>query len=177
MRLFFILLFAASVQAQGFEKAPDTPYNRGVDAFRNKDFAKARIQWGKAISEGEENAFNNLGFLLFNGLGGPTDRERGVQLWLQAAQMGQAESQWHLAHAYSKGLGIRDNDVEAYAWFTCAVATYDKEAIKDGDSEARSDAKKSAEKVFARLPKNLRQAAQDLAKSYIALYSGTRPRE
>jgi TPR repeat protein len=169
-----LCLLACVFAAAARDKVPDTDYNRGVSAFQTKDYLAARKHWSKAVASGEVDAFNNLGFLLYNGLGGPRDEQGGIHLWLQAAQMAQAESQWHLANAYESGKGIRSNDIEAYAWYACAVAAYALMKDRDYASQAAKDAKRSSEKLLERLPQRSRQAAETLAKSYISLYAKSR---
>jgi TPR repeat protein len=41
----------------------------GVEAYRSKNYAAARLHWTRAIDHGELSALNNLGYLLYNGLG------------------------------------------------------------------------------------------------------------
>jgi TPR repeat protein len=89
------LLLGACLQAAA-QPQPASDYNRGVDAYRTKDYAAARRHWQKAVEQGDIDAHNNLGYLLYNGLGGEQDPARAVSLWQQASMKGQRESQWHL---------------------------------------------------------------------------------
>jgi TPR repeat protein len=114
------LLFACLLA----QAAPDTAYNLGVDAYRVKDYTSARQHWAKAVEEGENFALNNLGFLLYEGLGGPPDQARAVELWSMAARRGNNESQWHLAQAFEKGKGVAQSLVDAYAWYRCAANNF-----------------------------------------------------
>ena len=45
---------------------------------------------------------------------------------------GHAEAQWHLGHAFKDGTVVQQSNVEAYAWFRCAVVS--AELVK-GDAE------------------------------------------
>ena len=62
------------------DSAPkDSEYNRGVQAYRTKNYASAREHWAKAITdEHERSAKNNLGYLLYYGLGGEADINQAI---------------------------------------------------------------------------------------------------
>ena len=111
-----VFAFAIALVA-GCAAAPSTEseYNQGVDAYRVKDYAAARLHWSKAVEERELSALNNLGYLLYYGLGGSTDEGRAVQLWTRAAELGHSESQWHLGRAFEDGTGPTQNLPQAYA--------------------------------------------------------------
>jgi hypothetical protein len=146
-------------------------YNRGVDAFRAKDYAGARLHWGKLAAKPNADAYNNLGFLLYYGMGGEADPVRAVALWRDAAEMGQRESQWHLAHAYEEGKGVTANIVEAYAWYRCVDAAYRLKPAGDGeDGEIRQDTSEAVARLFSRIAAKHRDAAERLAKAYTDLY-------
>ena len=80
-------------------------YNLGVNAYQAKNYVVAREQWSKAIEAGDTSALNNLGYLLYFGLGGTPDSTRAVALWKRAATAGHSEAQWHLGYAYETGNG------------------------------------------------------------------------
>jgi len=161
------LALDAPAQAQDVKE-----YNLGVDSFRAKNYESARQHWTMAIAADNSNAYNSLGFLLFNGLGGKAEPERAVALWRDAATLGNAESQWHLAYAYEAGKGTLPNDLESYAWYRCAENSYQLTAAAGGkQSESGQDASQSAKRVFTGMPESQRKMADELAKIYIALYS------
>lgn len=146
-------------------------YNRGVEAFRTKDYATARLHWGKLATKSNADASNNLGFLLYYGMGGEADPVRAVALWRDAAELGQRESQWHLAHAYEEGKGVMANVVEAYAWYRCVDAAYRLKPPVDGeDGEIRRDTGEAVARLFSRMAAKHRDAAERLAKAYTDLY-------
>lgn len=146
-------------------------YNRGVEAFRAKDYAAARQHWGKLVSQPYAEAYNNLGFLLYYGMGGEADPVRAVALWRDASEMRHQESQWHLAHAYEEGKGVMANVVEAYAWYRCVDAAYRRTPAADGeDGEIQRDTAEALVRVLARIPEKQRDAAERLARVYTDLY-------
>ena len=102
---------------------PDTAYNRGVAAYRDKDYVRAREEWTRAVRDGNTSAMNNLGYLTFHGLGGPTDWEAAVALWRSAVRGGHAESMLHLGFAFENGTGVVKDEVRAVGWYTCAITT------------------------------------------------------
>jgi hypothetical protein len=146
-------------------------YNLGVKAFRAKDYGAARLHWGKLISQAYPEAYNNLGYLLYYGMGGEADVLRAVALWRAAAEMKEQESQWHLAHAHEEGKAAPVNLVEAYAWYRCAEAGYRlNPPLDEEDEQVKRDASESVVRVLALIPENQRERAQQLAKVYIDLY-------
>lgn len=160
---------------QGAACAVESEYNRGVQAYRIKNYASARQHWHKAVKEGEPSAMNNLGFLLFNALGGPRDQARAVALWTAAAKAGHDESQWHLADALEKGKGAAPDLTEAYAWYRCAVASMQAVAKERGaDEEERAvtaDAKNAMIRVLGRLPQDKVAGAEARAREYVRQFS------
>lgn len=151
------------------QAVPENSYNRGVGAFRVKDYAAARGHWLKASEEGEVSALNNLGYLLFYGLGGELDQDRAVVLWKRAALMGHSEAQWHLGHAFELGEGIQRSDVEAYAWYRCAIASAERapEGERDVESQIAGEARKSLASLLAKLAPDQLGPAEQLARRYI----------
>ncbi len=171
------LLLALSLQATA-QSENVKAYNLGVDAYRAKNYTEARQQWSHAVAQGVPEAYNNLGFLLFQGLGGDADAVRAVALWRDAATMGEAESQWHLASAYEDGKGTVHNKIEAYAWYRCAQAAYRTQATIDhDDATITRDIDASVARLREAIPEARRKLAEDLAVIYITLYAtaGTSP--
>jgi hypothetical protein len=148
-------------------------YNLGVEAFGIKDYASARQHWAKAIKDGGEiEAKNNLGYLLYFGLGGETDRTQAVSLWTAAAQSGGRESQWHLGQAFEEGKAMEKDVVKAYAWYRCAAGGLPSTADDDDiESKIAQDARRSLIELLPRLSPSEFDSAEKLAKLYIANYS------
>ena len=170
----FIIFLVAILVGCAAPSATRSEYNLGVDAYRVKDYAAARLHWSKAVDEQELSAFNNLGYLLYYGLGGEPDTTRAVVLWLKAARDGHSEAQWHLGRAFEDGEGTKQSTIEAYAWYRCAVAN-SQAGAKDNDSEAQvaQDASKALTSILRKLPAEKLEAAELLARQYIAMYART----
>jgi TPR repeat protein len=146
-------------------------YNRGVEAYRTKDYASARQHWAKSIVEEHERAANNnLGYLLYNGLGGEADIAQAIVLWTQAAESGERESQWHLGQAFEDGKGVEQSVIKAYAWYRCA-STDSPPATDDLDIQIVRNASQSLARLLPELSPAEFEAAEKLAKLYIADYS------
>jgi len=149
----------------------ESEYNRGVQAYRMKDYASARRHWAKAIvDEHERAAKNNLGYLLYYGLGGESDINRAILLWTEAAESGDRESQWHLGQASEDGKGVEQSFIKAYAWYRCA-STDSPPATDELDIEVARDASQSLARLLPRLSLAELEAAENLARLYIANYS------
>jgi TPR repeat protein len=144
-------------------------YNLGVEAYRAKDYSAARKHWATAVKEKQTSAYNNLGYLLYHGLGGGTDHLQAVSLWFEAAKDGHSEAQWHLGKAFEDGKGTEQSLVEAYAWYRCAVAN-SQSAPKDDEAEAQiaQDASKALSMLLEKLPIEQLPTSERLAKQYIA---------
>lgn len=149
----------------------ETAYNQGVNAFRVKDYSQARLHWARATEENVRAAYNNLGYLLYYGLGGASEPERAVSLWTIAARSGDREAQWHLAQALEVGKGVSQDIVSAYAWYRCADANFAAAPIADeADAEIVRDTKASITRVIAGLSIEQVRESEILARKYIESY-------
>jgi hypothetical protein len=150
-------------------------YDRGVNAFRTEDYKSARIHWAKAVDSQVRAAFNNLGYLLFYGMGGAAEPERAVGLWTTAAKSGDRESQWHLAQALEQGKGTPQNRIEAYAWYRCATVNFAVAPLADKtDQQIAEDAKFATLRIAATLSADEQRTANELASKFLETYPYSR---
>lgn len=165
----FFAFAIALLQGCATPTASESSYNMGVFAYRTHDYAGARHQWRRAVEEGEVAALNNLGYLLYEGLGGEPDQAQAVALWRQAALLQHSEAQWHLGQAFEDGTGIPRNLVEAYAWYRCAIANAGAATSDEADVEGQiaEGARKSLASVLRKLNPDQWGAAERLARDYI----------
>jgi len=171
-------LLGAMVLVWGETAADDSAYNRGVDAYKKKDYAEARAQWSASVTKGNIDAMNNLGYLLYYGHGTDRAPQDAVQLWRVAAFAGQSEAQWHLATAYDTGVGVAGDPAKAYAWYRCSIETASTKLRSDkGDTEAQilKDAKQSLAKLRLKLSADDLKRGQALAADYIRRYAKPAP--
>jgi len=163
----------SAVPAQGGE----TEYNLGVAAFRAEDYAEARRHWQLCALEEDAppEVFNNLGYLLHEGLGGDADLEGSIVLWRKAAELGVSESQMHLGAAYEYGEGVEQDLVEAYAWERLAMST----SLAAGDVDVEAVIRKIIQRQLDRLREVMTPAELDegglRGDRYILRFATRRP--
>ncbi|MBV8380942.1 MAG: sel1 repeat family protein [Paucibacter sp.] len=153
-------------------QADESAYNQGVEAWRTMDYVEARKQWAASIAEGgPDAAFNNLAYLLYNGLGGDVEKERAVELWRKGAALAVSEAQLHLGHAYEDGMAVDKNPALAYAWYLCTISNANRLAASD---EAEAGIKESAEdardSLLPALDAAQRAEGERIAKLLVARY-------
>ena len=86
-----------------------------------RDFVEAHALYEK-VAGSYPPAQRQLGVMAQNGWGGPSDRERGMQLIRMAAERGDALSELMVAEALDRGLsGMKPDIHEAISWFEKAA--------------------------------------------------------
>jgi TPR repeat protein len=149
----------------------EAEYNQGVNSFRAEDYACARLHWTRASQENVRAAYNNLGYLLYFGLGGAAEPERAVSLWAIAARNGDREAQSHLAFAFEEGKGVSRDLVTAYAWYRCAEANFSASPLVDkADAELVRDTRAAIARIVEKLSIAQVQEAEVLAQKYIQAF-------
>ena len=166
-----ILLVILALLAGCATRSNESEYNQGVESFRAKDYSNARVHWKMATEQNVRAAYNNLGYLLYFGLGGTPEPEQAVSLWTIAAKNGDREAQWHLAFAFEEGKGVNRDLVSAYAWYRCADANFAAAPlIYQEDVEAMSDTKNAIARVVAKLSIDQVRESEILARKYIEAF-------
>ncbi|GAB4060885.1 tetratricopeptide repeat protein [Uliginosibacterium sediminicola] len=148
-------------------------YNRAVEAWRSKNYVLARQLWSAAIVEGaNDEAYNNLGHLLYYGLGGAEDAKQAVNLFRKGAALGVSEAQRHLGVAFEEGRGVKINYAQAYAWYKCAVATAGANKANEPIEETiEKDSKAAMEAISLKMTITDRVEGDRLANIYISKYA------
>jgi localization factor PodJL len=126
-------------------------YQTGLGVQRDLD--KARAWYLKAAEQGNVTAMHNLAVLAADSR---PDYATAAQWFKKAAEYGLLNSQFNLALLLSRGLGVQQNLVSAYAWFAIAAARGDSDAAKRRDD------------LGARLDSGQLAAARTLASSFRA---------
>lgn len=169
------ILFVVLALLIGCATTPhESEYNQGVESFRAKDYSNARLHWEVAVKQYVRAAYNNLGYLLYFGMGGAAEPERAVSLWTIAAKNGDREAQWHLALAFEEGKGVNRDLVVAYAWYRCADANFAAAPLIDqADVEAVNDTKTAIARLVAKLSIDQIRESEALARKYIDAFPYT----
>lgn len=105
-RLVAVTILGALLAACAGAATPEPPFERGLRAFRNDDYATAYAAWEAAARAGDAEAQNGLGWLYAGGLGVRRDPEEAVRWYRVAAAQGQGGAQLNLANHYYYGLGV-----------------------------------------------------------------------
>jgi TPR repeat protein len=87
---------------------------------REPDWKEPRGWFEKAVAQGNTEGQLALMRYLDEGLGGPRDPARSMELCVQAAKAGSVVAMNEIGVRYQKGLGIRQDSVAAVGWFTLA---------------------------------------------------------
>ena len=160
-----------------------------------KDYAKAAELFQKAANQGLPDAQYNLGALYERGLGVPKDAVRAVTWYRFAANQNHAAAELSLGLAYANGAGVTRDYKEAARWFRSAAvqgvvtAQYDLGALyadgrgveqsateayalfslaaDAGDSDARQQMRRLAEKMSPRDLRAARTRSAELADATV----------
>ncbi len=153
MKRFFTLCLVAVA----FATAPAfADFQTGHDAYKNKDYVTARVEWQPLAEQGDAEAQYFLGTLYQNGWGVLKDDKQSARLMRLSAKQGYAKAQYNLGLLYAVGEGVSQDYDRAYKWLTLAVLNGEKKAagirdsIAKGMSSARiKEAKDLAKKCLA----------------------------
>lgn len=91
--------------------------------------AEAAVRWLEIAAESDIGSMAVLAHMLRTGEGVPADKPRAAELYLRAAELGDADSQYDLAMMMDAGDGIPMDRTGAERWF--------RESASRGDNDAR----------------------------------------
>lgn len=107
-------------------------YEKGLGVTRDLD--RARNLYRRAAEQGNVRAMHNLAVLAADGGdAGKPDYATAAQWFKKAAEYGVRDSQYNLAVLLARGLGIQQNFVAAYMWFSIVAAQGDDDAARKRD--------------------------------------------
>ena len=92
----------------------------GMEAFRNKDYARAYREWKAAAEAGQAAAQFDLGLLYAQGLGVRRDLGEAEKWYRKAAEQGNTEAEFALGQMYSRGWGVPRDTTDALRWLQLA---------------------------------------------------------
>jgi localization factor PodJL len=100
-------------------------YEHGTGVERN--IGEAKLWYEKAAVQGNLKAMHNLGSLL--AALEPPDYSGAAEWFLLAARYGVKDSQYNIALLYDRGLGVQQDAVEAFFWYSAAARQGDIDAL------------------------------------------------
>lgn len=110
-------------------------YEKGVGVAR--DVPLAMSWYGKAAAAGNARAMHNLAVLnAEGGAGGKPDYAEAAQWFRKAGQFGIRDSQFNLGILYARGMGVPQDLVQSWLWFSLAAQQGDADAAKKRDEVA-----------------------------------------
>jgi len=95
-----------------------------------KNYAEAKTWYERAFAQNHPMATNSLGYLYDLGLGVPQDRNKGFELYSQAADLGWAEAMWSIAVMYGGGQIGKPDLFAACKWAVRAQKYSNNKTIK-----------------------------------------------
>ena len=103
--------------------------DRGLEAYRQQDYANAEKNLLPAAERGSAEAQYYLGCIYRDGSAGTLDPVKAAEYFTLAAESGYAEAQRELGYCYASGSGTDQNTELAAKWF--------EQAAEQGDSMAQ----------------------------------------
>lgn len=97
-------------------------YDRGLQAYNEKDYVAAAKEWNAAAQRGSAPAQNALGFLFQRGLGVAKKEETAVSWFRAAASTGYGPAEYNLGLAYRQGSGVPKSPADAAKWLKLAAS-------------------------------------------------------
>ncbi|TFZ59602.1 hypothetical protein E4V01_06510 [Methylorubrum sp. Q1] len=111
-------------------------YEKGSGVVR--DIEKAKAWYGRAADQGNIRAMHNLAVMHAENptANGKADFVIAANAFRRAAEHGVRDSQYNLAVLYARGLGVGQDLVQSYLWFSAAATQGDQEAGRKRDEVA-----------------------------------------
>jgi len=108
-------------------------FAKGSNAYENKDYATALMEWMPLANAGNSQAQYNLGWMYKRGRGVPQADDTAIMWFEMSAQSGHSGAQSTLGSIYYYGEGVVRNELNGAKWFTLAA--------RQGNLRARSELK------------------------------------
>ncbi len=124
-----LALLLASVLLPGNLAQAD--FAKGLNAYENKDYATALMEWMPLADAGDNQAQYNLGWMYKRGRGVPQSDDTAIMWFEMSAQSGHPGAQSTLGSIYYYGEGIARNELVGAKWFSIAA--------QQGNLRARSE--------------------------------------
>lgn len=98
------------------------PYEEGVDAYDQGQYATAVSLWLPLAERGNVAAQYSVAVLYEKGLGVTQDYAAAARWYAKAAEQGDAEAQYSIGVLYETGTGVTRNLEEAQKWYASVIA-------------------------------------------------------
>ncbi|MGD2083172.1 MAG: tetratricopeptide repeat protein [Chromatiales bacterium] len=108
--------------------APADPFEDGLAAYGQGNYATALRLWRPLAERGDPGAQYRIGRLYEEGRGVPEDDAEAVGWYRKAAAQGHIKAQHTLGLMYASGESVPQDYVQAYAWWTLAAENGRQEA-------------------------------------------------
>ena len=112
--LFFLLAFLC-VLTNGYGADTDSMVQEGRNAYKAKEYDRARALFDQACTGGNAEGCSSLGVMFNNGIGGAQDKEQARTLFDQACIDGSAKGCSNLGVVFNNGDGVAQDNVRALA--------------------------------------------------------------
>ncbi|AWN36222.1 SEL1-like repeat protein [Methylobacterium radiodurans] len=111
-------------------------YEKGSGVGR--DLTQAKLWYGRAAEQGHARSMHNLAVIYAESAGanGKPDYASAASWFRQGAECGLRDSQYNLGVLYARGLGLGQDLVQSYVWFSAAAAQGDDDAGRKRDDVA-----------------------------------------
>ena len=104
-------------------------FDKGIDAYKTKDYAGAMAQWKPLAEKGDARAQLNVGSLYRDGQGVKADPAEGARWYGLAAAQDNADAQANLGVLYMQGAGVQQNYTMARGLLARAAAKNQEQAV------------------------------------------------
>ncbi len=117
VRTLLAILIAATLLAA---PAAAEDYWKGVEAYRNENYAAALREWQPLADNGDALAQTSLGYMYAKGLGVVRNQATAIR-WYRLAAQGNVSAQHNLGDIYARGTGVPQDYAEAAVWYRRAA--------------------------------------------------------
>jgi hypothetical protein len=137
-----VLTFGSATLAEEVKTEGDSTYDKavfekGVEAYKNEDYAKAFNYFEiAATKQNLPTAMRNLGTFYRLGLGVKVDDKKAFEWYKKSAEAGLGRGMYNLALMYLEGKGVDKSETEAIAWLIKAAAQDFPDDVDD-DNDAK----------------------------------------
>ena len=102
--------------AMGLMYSSDTFYDRYIEKGANKDNKKAAEWYEKAAVQGHAGAMNNLAILYFYAKGVPFNKDKAIELWQKAADLGKEVAKENLKQLSEPHEIFSESEMKLLLW-------------------------------------------------------------